>query len=164
MSQQYWLMKTEPDVFSLDDLARVKRAPWEGVRNFQARNFMRDKMRRGDLILIYHSSCPVPGVAGIAEVCREAYPDSSSWDIKSPYYDPRSTPQKPVWMMVEIEFVQKFRSYVSLAQMRGHEQLKGMLVLKKGMRLSIQPVQENHFQFLQKLGGSLDRSIFTGSF
>src|SRR5690348_14287413 len=114
MSDRYWLMKTEPDVFSIDDLEKKKRAHWDGVRNFQARNFMRDQMKAGDLNLFYHSSTIPPGVAGLARVCREAYPDFTAWDKKSDFFDPRSTPEKPLWMMVDVEFVKKFPRLISL--------------------------------------------------
>jgi predicted RNA-binding protein with PUA-like domain len=152
-------MKTEPDVFSIDDLKKKKRNSWDGVRNYQARNYMRDGMKIGDEILFYHSSTNPPGVAGIARVCREAYPDFTSWDPKSPYFDPRSTPTTPLWMMVDVEFVAKFPTYVPLDTLRMTPALKQMLVLRKGMRLSVQPVTEAEFQKICELGrrGDPDR-------
>ena len=140
----HWLMKSEPDAFSIDDLAKKKRAPWDGVRNFQARNNMR-AMAVGDLVLFYHSSVVPPGAAGIARVCRAAYPDPTSWDRKSDYYDPRSTPEKPLWMMVDVEFVEKFPRLVTLDEMKADPRLAGMLVTRRGSRLSVQPVSAVHF-------------------
>ncbi len=143
-------MKTEPDVFSIDDLKKKGHAPWDGVRNYQARNYMRD-MRIGDLILFYHSSCKPPGVAGLARVCKEAIPDHTSWDPKSDYYDPRSSKEKPLWFMLEVEFVEKFPRLVSLDELRGTPELKDMLVLRRGMRLSVQPVDEKNFATVRRL-------------
>lgn len=144
-------MKSEPDVFSIDHLKKKGRAPWDGVRNFQARNYMRE-MKKGDLILFYHSSTEPPGVAGIARVAKEAYPDFTSWDKKSDYYDPRSTPEKPLWMMVDVEFVEKFPRLIPLDTLHSTPALQDMLVLRKGSRLSVQPVNEKHFQLVQRMG------------
>jgi predicted RNA-binding protein with PUA-like domain len=131
-------MKSEPDAFSIDDLARRKRAPWDGVRNFTARNNM-DAMRLGDLVLFYHSSCTPPGAAGLAKVCRLAYPDPTAFDPKSEYYDERSKPDAPRWRMVDVEFVAKFPRFVTLEAMRGEPELADMVVLRPG-RLSVQPL------------------------
>ena len=147
----HWLMKTEPDVFSIDDLARRKTAPWDGVRNYQARNHMKS-MAVGDLILFYHSSTEPPGVAGVARVAKTAYPDNTAWDKKSEYYDPRSTPEKPVWFMVDVAFVEKFSRFVELDELRKDPSLEGLLVIRKGMRLSVQPVSAAHFDIIRKLG------------
>ncbi|HEY8554394.1 MAG TPA: EVE domain-containing protein [Burkholderiales bacterium] len=140
-ARQYWLMKSEPDVFSIDDLrARPGRTEhWDGVRNFQARNYMR-AMRKGDLAFFYHSSCPEPGVAGIVEIVREAYPDFTAWDPRSPYHDPRSTPEKPYWYMVDVRFKRKLERLVPLAELRANPKLKHMRLLARGNRLSIMPV------------------------
>lgn len=143
-------MKTEPDVFSIDTLKKKKRAPWDGVRNFQARNFMKE-MKVGDEILFYHSSTEPPGVAGLAKVCREAYPDHTSWDPKSDYFDPRSTPTTPLWMMVDVEFVAKFDALISLDQLRQTPELEQMRVLQRGSRLSVQPVLKSEFEVVLKL-------------
>jgi predicted RNA-binding protein with PUA-like domain len=143
--KRYWLMKTEPETFSIDDLRRKKRAPWDGVRNFQARNFMKNDMRVGDEILFYHSSVEPPGVVGLARVCREAHPDGTSWDKGSDYFDPRSTPRKPLWFMVDVEFVEKFPRMITLDELRSDPRFEGMLVIRRGMRLSVQPVDEKHF-------------------
>lgn len=144
-------MKSEPDVFSIDNLAKMKRAPWDGVRNYQARNFMKD-MKVGDLILFYHSSCEPPGVAGVARVNKEAFPDHTSWDPKSDYYDPKSKPDKPLWYMVEVEYVEKAPRFVTLEEIKGAPSLLGMLVIRRGMRLSVQPVEERHFEDILKRG------------
>ena len=137
----YWLMKSEPDECSIDDLARAARqtVPWTGVRNYQARNFMRDAMRIGDGVLFYHSSCPQPGVAGIAEVASTAYPDATQFDPKSPYHDPKSRREEPRWLHVDVKLVRKTR-LLSLAEMRATPELATMVVLRPGNRLSITPV------------------------
>ncbi len=144
-------MKTEPHVFSIDDLQKKSPAPWDGVRNYQARNNMK-AMKVGDLILFYHSSTEPPGVAGVARVCKEAYPDNSSWDPKSDYYDPRSTPEKPLWFMVDVQFVEKFPTYVPLETLRSSPPLKDMVVVRRGSRLSVQPVTPEEFSFILELG------------
>lgn len=145
-------MKSEPDVFSIDHLKEKGQAPWDGVRNFQARNFMKE-MKKGDLVLFYHSSTEPPGVAGIARVAKEAHPDFTSWDKKSGTFDPRSTPEKPLWFMVDVEFIEKLPSYVPLTTLRSIPALKNMLVLRRGQRLSVQPVDEADFKLIRKLGG-----------
>src|SRR6184192_3303186 len=146
---RYWLMKSEPDEFSIDDLARAKQqtTPWFGVRSYQARNFMRDEMQLGDRALFYHSSCPQPGVAGIVEVSRLAYPDSSQFDPTSPYYDPKSTRDAPRWLNVDVTFVEKTR-LVTLAELRAEPELAGMRVLQRANRLSITPVSPQEWKFI----------------
>ena len=144
-------MKSEPDVFSIDHLKKKKKSPWDGVRNYQARNFMRDQMKLGDLILFYHSNATPPGVAGVARVSRESHPDPTQWDPKSEYFDPRSTPDKPMWMMVEVEFVEKFPRLISLDELKGTPALQGMMVIKRGMRLSVQPVSERDFLTVKQM-------------
>ena len=138
---RYWLMKSEPDEFSIDDLVAAPRrtTPWFGVRNYQARNFMRDAMRPGDRAFFYHSSCPQPGIAGVVEVASEAYPDASQFDRRSPYHDPKATPAAPRWFNVDVRLVKKTR-FVPLAVLRAEPALAGMLVLRKANRLSITPV------------------------
>ena len=151
----YWLMKSEPDEFSIDDLAKApkKTTPWFGVRNYQSRNFMRDAMRVGDGVLFYHSSTEVPGIAGIAKVASAPYPDASQFDRKSPYYDPKSRREEPRWVNVDVAFVKKTR-LMPLEEMRAHRELAGMAVLKRGNRLSITPVSEAEWRFIvEKLGG-----------
>jgi predicted RNA-binding protein with PUA-like domain len=139
-------MKTEPDVFSIDDLKSQKTTSWEGVRNYQARNFMRDEMKKGDLVLIYHSNTKPPGIAGIGVVSKEAFPDHFAWDKKSKYYDPKSTKENPRWMMVEVKFKKKFDELVSLSELKEIKSLEDMLILRKGNRLSITPVEKRHFE------------------
>ncbi len=138
---RYWLMKSEPSDVSVDDVAAMpnKTVPWYGVRNFQARNFMADDMTVGDGVLFYHSSCPEPGVVGIAEVASEAYPDATQFDAKSPYHDEKSRPEKPKWKNVDVKLVKKTALF-SLADMRTDPKLANMIVLKRGNRLSITPV------------------------
>ncbi|MFN3415344.1 MAG: EVE domain-containing protein [Caldimonas sp.] len=139
--QQYWLMKSEPDECSIDDLAAApgQAVPWTGVRNYQARNFMRDAMRIGDGVLFYHSSCPEPGIAGLAEVASDPYPDPTQFDPSSPYHDPASRPEAPRWMLRDVKLVRKTR-LLSLKEMRTRPELATMRVLQPGNRLSITPV------------------------
>lgn len=151
-----WLMKSEPDVYSIDDLARERRGDWEGVRNYQARNHLR-AMRKGDLALFYHSSTEPPGVAGLARICGEARSDPTQFDPKSPYYDPKSTPGAPRWSLVDVEFVEKFPVFVALAQLKADRALEGMLVTRRGMRLSVQPVEPAHFQRALELASAKTR-------
>jgi predicted RNA-binding protein with PUA-like domain len=148
----YWLMKSEPDEVSIDDAlgAPKKTVPWTGVRNYQARNYMRDHMRVGDGVLFYHSSCPEPGIAGIARVASTPYPDPTQFDRKSKYYDAKSTPESPRWMLVDVQAVRKV-PLISLAQMRERPELEDMLVLKRGNRLSITPVEPRHWKAVEKL-------------
>ena len=148
---RYWLMKSEPDEFSIDDLARAptRTTPWFGVRNYQARNFMRDDMKIGDRVFFYHSSCPEPGIAGIAEVSSAAYPDASQFERKSPYFDPKSKPEAPRWVNVDVKMVTKTR-LVGLAELRNHKELANMRVLAAGNRLSITPVAPSEWKFITK--------------
>lgn len=151
---KYWLMKSEPDVFSFQDLKKRpdKTEPWNGVRNYQARNFMRDEMKVGDLVLFYHSSCEVPGVAGIARVSSEAYPDDTQFDPKSEYYDPKASRENPRWFLVNVSFEMDFRSFVSLELIKKQEKLSQMRLLQRGNRLSILPVTPEEFNTIKKLG------------
>jgi predicted RNA-binding protein with PUA-like domain len=147
---KYWLMKSEPSEVSIDDALRIGAAPWFGVRNYQARNFMRDQMQLGDGILFYHSSCDEPGVVGIAEVASTPYPDATQFDAKSHYYDPKATPENPRWILVDVKAIRKTR-ILSLAEMRGNEDLASMVVLQKGSRLSITPVTAAEWKAVLKL-------------
>lgn len=147
---KHWLMKTEPDVFSIDDLAKNKTTLWEGVRNYQARNFMTKDMQLKDLVLFYHSNATPPGIAGIAEVSKLAVPDPTQFDKKSEYYDKKATKEKPIWFCVEVKFVKKFTKLFSLEEIKNEKALQEMLVIKKGQRLSIQPVSEKDFQWINK--------------
>jgi predicted RNA-binding protein with PUA-like domain len=146
---RYWLMKSEPDEFSIDDLASApgQSTPWYGVRNYQARNFMRDGMRVGDRAFFYHSSCPVPGIAGVVEVSSAAYPDASQFDRKSEYYDAQSKRAEPRWVNVDVKLVKKSR-LVPLAELRAHAELAGMRLLQRGSRLSITPVSAEEWRFI----------------
>ncbi|MEF1288689.1 EVE domain-containing protein [Vibrio sp. M260118] len=141
----YWLFKTEPDTFSIDTLRTQKSSCWEGVRNYQARNMMRDQVKLGDLVLIYHSSCKKVGVTGIAKVVKESYPDHFSFDPQSDYYDPKSTPDNPRWFMVDIEFVRKTERLIPLSVMKAMPELENMPLVKRGNRLSIMPVTEQEW-------------------
>lgn len=145
---QYWLMKSEPDAFSIDDLQTVGVEPWDGIRNYQARNFMRDQMCIGDAIFFYHSSCKVPGIVGIMEVASEPYPDFTAFDPKAHYYDPQSDPNKPTWMMVDVKFVEKFNTPITLTELKQQDSLQDMRLLKRGNRLSIMPVEPVHWEFI----------------
>lgn len=144
---RYWLMKSEPDAYSIGNLAKDKTTAWNGVRNYQARNFMRDQMRLGDRVFFYHSNCEEPGITGIAEVCKLAYPDTTQFDKKSKYYDAGSKPDDPRWLNVDIRFVRKTR-LVSLAELRSHKALENMRVLARGNRLSITPVDPAEWEFI----------------
>lgn len=147
-------MKSEPDTFSIDDLQRQGSTPWEGVRNYQARNFMRDHMKVGDAVLFYHSNATPPGVVGLARVASAPYPDAASLDPASPYFDPRSKAETPRWMLVDVAFVEKWTAPVPLDRLRDDPALKEMLVTQKGQRLSVQPVARAHFVHVVRLGGS----------
>jgi predicted RNA-binding protein with PUA-like domain len=150
-AMRYWLMKSEPDEFSIDDLAKApnRSTAWFGVRNYQARNFMRDEMRVGDRAFFYHSSCPEPGIAGIVEISKPAYPDATQFDRKSPYYDAKSTRESPRWSNVDVRLVEKTR-LVPLAELRAHRELAAMRVLQRGNRLSITPVEPAEWDYIVK--------------
>lgn len=148
---RYWLMKSEPDSYSIDDLERDTRTSWEGVRNYQARNFMRDDMRPGDGVLYYHSGAKPPGVAGLAKVARAAYPDPTALNPDSHYFDPKATDEDPRWVMVDLEFVEKFPTFVPLARLHDTPGLEEMLVNKKS-RLSVQPVTKEEYRIVRDLG------------
>lgn len=152
MPKRYWLMKSEPDVFSIQDLKRDKKTGWEGVRNYQARNFMRDDMKVGDQVIFYHSNAKPPGPAGIAEVCKAGHPDPHAFDKKSKYHDPKSKEDDPTWYQVEIKFVEEFPAVLPLDELKADKQLEGMLVIQRGQRLSVQPVEAKHFKRVQSLG------------
>jgi predicted RNA-binding protein with PUA-like domain len=149
---KYWLMKSEPDEFSIDDLVRAPKrtTPWFGVRNYQARNFMRDAMRVGDRAFFYHSSCPEPGVAGIVEISKPAYPDATQFDPKSPYYDAKSTRDAPRWLNVDVKLVRKTR-LVPLDVLRETRGLEDMMTLRRGNRLSITPVTPDEWKIVERL-------------
>jgi predicted RNA-binding protein with PUA-like domain len=146
-----WLMKSEPDAYSIDDLERDGREMWDGIRNYQARNMMRDEMRVGDDILFYHSSCKIPAVVGLARVASAPYPDPTQFDRTSKYHDPASDPGDPRWILVDVEFVHKFDRTITLAELKGQPGLDGMILLRKGNRLSITPVSKEHWNVILNL-------------
>jgi len=148
MKSRKWLMKTEPETYSIDNLKRDKTTPWEGIRNYQARNFMMNDMAIGDDVFIYHSNAKPPGIVGLARVASKPYPDHFAWDDTSPYFDPKSPQSSPRWFMVDIAFIQKFDAMVTLEQLKKDARLQGMMVTKKGSRLSIQPVQDDEFSYI----------------
>ncbi len=145
---RYWLMKTEPDEFSIDDLAKKKIEPWTGVRNYQARNFMRDGMQPGDGVFFYHSSCEVPGVAGIAEVATAAYPDPTQFEKKSDYFDAASKREEPRWFLVDVRFKRKLKRVIPLAELKDRKELDGFALLARGNRLSVLPVTKQQWDFI----------------
>jgi predicted RNA-binding protein with PUA-like domain len=147
----YWLMKSEPDAFSIDDLARVKTEPWTGVRNYQARNFMRDGMQVGDGVLFYHSSCAEPGVVGIAEVATAAYPDPTQFQRKSPYFDDTSSREDPRWMLVDVTFKRKLSRTITLTELKEQPRLDEFALLRRGNRLSVMPVTKSEWDFVLAL-------------
>ena len=144
---RYWLMKTEPDEFSIDDLSKKKVEPWTGVRNYQARNFMRE-MKAGDGVFFYHSSCEIPGVAGIAEVATEAYPDPTQFDKKSDYYDPASKREEPRWSLVDVKYKRKLKRVIPLSELKDRKELDGFGLLARGNRLSVLPVTKTQWDFI----------------
>lgn len=150
---KYWLMKSEPDVFGIDDLAKRPRKtePWDGIRNYQVRNMMRDDMKKGDLALFYHSNCKEPGIVGIMRIVKEAYPDQTAFDPESKYYDPKSDPENPRWLMVDVKFVEKFASCIGLQELKTFPILSEMQVLRRGNRLSVMPVSKKHWDYIIKL-------------
>lgn len=147
---RYWLMKSEPNEFSIDDLASRSNStePWDGVRNYQARNMMRDQMTLGDLAFFYHSSCEVPGIVGIIKVAREAYPDETAFDPKDKHYDPKSDSENPRWYVVEVQLVRKLKRIIPLTELKRQPELADMTLLRRGNRLSIMPVSESEWGFI----------------
>jgi predicted RNA-binding protein with PUA-like domain len=151
----YWLMKTEPSTFGVDDLAKCPRktAMWDGVRNYQARNMLRDDFKKGDLAFLYHSSCEIPGIAGVVSVARTAYPDPTAFDKRHEHYDPDSDPKDPRWYVVDVQLKRRLKRVITLDELRAHatRELDGMLLLKRGNRLSITPVSDAHWHFILSL-------------
>lgn len=150
--KQFWLMKSEPDAYSIDDLERDGSEPWDGIRNYQARNNMR-AMNVGDMVLFYHSNAKPPGVVGVAKVCKTTYPDHTAWNPKSKYFDPKSPEDNPRWEMVDVEFVEKTPHMVSLDDLKAEGDLEGMVVTQRS-RLSVQPVSKEHFKHVLKMAGA----------
>ncbi|MDZ7751757.1 MAG: EVE domain-containing protein [Gammaproteobacteria bacterium] len=153
MAKQYWLMKSEPNEFSIDDLeARPHQTePWDGVRNYQARNMMRDQMKKGDRIFFYHSNCDVPGITGIAEVAGKSYPDATAFDPEDHHYDPKSDPENPRWYLVDVKFVRKTKRTIPLAELKDHPELADMPLVRRGNRLSVMPVTPEQWKFILSL-------------
>ena len=150
----YWLIKSEPDSFSIDDLKSAPggKSHWDGVRNYQARNYLRDGMRKGDLVFFYHSNCEVPGIAGIAEVASGAYPDHTAFDPRDHHFDAGSDPENPRWVMVDMRYKRKTRRVISLAELKQHEKpLEGFALIRRGNRLSVMPVSKKHWEFILSL-------------
>lgn len=154
--KKLWLMKSEPSTYSIEDLERDGSEPWDGVRNYQARNFMRE-MAEGDFVIFYHSNAKPPGAAGVARISRSAYPDPTQFDAKSKYHDPKSKKEDPRWSLVDVAFVEKFDEVVPLQTLKDDAALDGMVVTQKGSRLSVQPVEKKHFKRVLKLGGAKTR-------
>ena len=154
MGKNYWLMKSEPTTFSIDDLAAAPQQTtcWEGVRNYQARNLLRDEIQEEDRVLYYHSACPQPACVGTAVVVRGGYPDHHAWDPQHHYYDAKSTPEKPIWYMVDIRLEQRFAEPVTLATLRQRPEFESLPLLRRGNRLSVQPVTKKAFDLIVKLG------------
>ncbi len=150
---KYWLMKSEPDVYGIDELKRFKVDHWDGIRNYQARNFMRDDMKKGDRAFFYHSNCEEPGIAGIMEIAREAYPDHTQFDPDEKYFDPKSDPDNPRWFMVDVRFVRKLERVITLRELKSYKTLADMQLVQKGSRLSIMPVTRRQWDFILKLEG-----------
>jgi predicted RNA-binding protein with PUA-like domain len=148
MTKRYWLIKSEPDEFSIDALARVKNEPWSGVRNYQARNFMRDGMQVGDGILFYHSNCAEPGVVGLAEVATEAYPDPTQFDPRSDYFDAGSKQEEPRWLLVDVRFKRKLKRTITLTELKGRDELEEFALTRRGNRLSVMPVTSAQWDFI----------------
>lgn len=156
VSKSFWLLKSEPDVFSIEDLAKAKGKTtfWDGVRNYQARNFLRDSIKVGDGVLFYHSNSEPSAIAGIAEVVKEGYPDHTAFDPKDVHFDPKSKKETPTWYMVDIKHVETFKEPVSLERLRLETKLEKMALLQKGSRLSVQPVTKEEWQIVLKIAGS----------
>ena len=150
---KYWLMKSEPNEFSIDDLAQRKGQTehWDGVRNYQARNMMRDEMTTGDLVFFYHSNCDEPGIVGLARIVREAYPDHTAFDPDNKHYDPKSKPDKPSWYMVDVGFERKLKRTISLAELKDRPELAECPLVRRGNRLSVMPVTEAQWEFILSL-------------
>ncbi len=142
----YWLMKSEPDAYSIDDMRKDRRDMWDGIRNYQARNTMRDDMKIGDEIFFYHSNCKEPGIVGITRVASDPYPDPTQFDKKSKYYDPKSKKENPTWILVDVEFVRKLSRSISLAELKADKSLSDMVLTRKGNRLSVMPVSDKHWK------------------
>jgi predicted RNA-binding protein with PUA-like domain len=150
---KYWLMKSEPEEFGIDDLEKrpEQTEHWDGVRNYQARNMMRDEMKIGDLVFFYHSNCETPGIVGIARIVRESYPDHKAFDPEDKHFDSSSDPENPRWFMVDVQFIRKLRRTITLSELKGRPELEGLALVRRGNRLSIMPVDETQWNFILAL-------------
>ncbi len=148
---QYWLMKSEPEVYSIDDLKRDGTEHWEGIRNYQVRNMIRDEIKKGDQAFFYHSNCKEPGIVGVMTVCRDAYPDFTAWDVSSRYFDPKSNSENPRWFMVDVQYKRKLKRVISLQELKQHPQLTEMQILRRGNRLSITPLTKKQWDIVLKM-------------
>jgi len=149
----HWLLKSEPDVFGIAHLEKRpgKTEPWDGVRNYQARNMMRDDMKKGDLAFFYHSNCKEPGIAGIVKIVRDGYPDHTAFDSKQKYFDPKSDPQNPRWYMVDVRHVRTLKRIITLTELKSHKELSDLPLLRRGNRLSVMPISNTHWKFILSL-------------
>lgn len=147
---KYWLIKSEPNSYSIDDLAKLKQKTdhWDGIRNYQVRNMIRDKIKINDIALFYHSSCKVPGIVGITKVVKNAYPDHFAWDNNSKYFDPKSDPDNPRWLMFDVKLIKKFSKIITLQELKQHPEIAAMPLFRKGNRLSITPVTKEQYEFI----------------
>lgn len=151
MATKYWLMKSEPSAYSIDDLVKDKKTHWDGVRNYQARNFMRDEMKIGDKVLFYHSNAKPTGVVGVCEIVKEGYPDFTAFDPEDKHFDPKSKTDKPTWMMIDIKLIEKLSRIVTLEEIKENSKLQNMKLVKRGNRLSVMPVEKKEFDVILKL-------------
>ena len=151
MAKKYWLVKSEPSAYSIDDLVKDKRTHWDGVRNYQARNFMRDDMKKGDLVLFYHSNTEPTAVVGVCEVVKEGYPDFTAFDPEAKHFDPKSKEDNPTWIMVDIKLIKKFKRPVTLKEIKEHPKLQNMRLVQRGNRLSVMPIEKKEFDLILKL-------------
>ena len=153
MPMNYWLMKSEPGEFSIDDLANRpdQTEAWDGVRNYQARNMLRDQMQTGDRVFFYHSNCETPGIVGIARIVRSAYPDPTAFDPEHKHFDPSSKPENPRWFMVDVQFVRKLKRTIALAELKDRQELEGLALVRRGNRLSVMPVEDTLWHFILSL-------------
>ena len=158
MANNYWLFKSEPTAYSYQDLLSDEVAEWDGVRNFQARNFLRDQIKSGDSVLFYHSNTKPPSVIGTATVVKDGYPDHTAWDPNSEHPDPKSSPENPIWYMVDIAPLQQFSNPVALNDIKSNPDLSDMLLIRRGMRLSIQPITEVQYKIICEMGGNANNS------
>ena len=157
--KNFWLFKSEPKTYSILELEKDGKTCWEGVRNYQARNFLKNQVNIGDYVLFYHSNCTPPGVFGLAKVCKAGYPDRFALDKTNKYFDPKASEDNPIWYMVDIAFVEKFKAPISLHAIKAQPELKEMFSVKKGMRLSVQPVSRKEFEFILKISKSQNSGV-----